>query len=152
MTVTLHTRASQLVVMTMGWLLLGWMCALVEPLAGLGVLIAVFLYVGVTYPIRSDISSSSVVVRSLLRSRTVAWDDVLSIRRTKGPLRRQTINGRRRYRTSPGALLLVLEGGGTLLVVGQTESIEHNRALVEVVAQASPALADSLCLALNNGQ
>ena len=76
----------------------------------------------------------------------------MAIRRTRGPLRRCEINGRRRLRPSPGALLLVVEGRRSVLLSGQPESHEANRLLAELVSQASPALAEALRFDVIDGQ
>lgn len=152
MTVVLRTNTSQVLLMVFGVGLVGWWSAAIAPTFGLLGFLLVVWYTGATYPLRSVVTPSTVTVRALLRTRVIEWDDVLAVRRTRGPLRRSVVEGRRHYRLNPGAVMVVLEGGKSILLVGQTETAEVNRALVAVVAQASPALADSLRLPFDHGQ
>lgn len=104
------------------------------------------LYIGWTYPLRCVVNKQEVVVRTAFRSRNIEWADIIRIRRTRGPLRRVRIGQRRRLRPTPGALVAVLEGRRQVLLLGQMEHPAENRALVSMVAEVSPALADSLRL------
>lgn len=106
----------------------------------------VVLYVGWTYPLRCVVDARQVMVRTAFRSRTLEWAEIVRIRRTRGPLRRVAVGQKRRLRPTPGALVAVLEDRRQVLLLGQTEHLAENRALVAMVSGVSPALADSLRL------
>jgi hypothetical protein len=141
--------------MVLGWLLLSAMFGIVDPLFPVFSIVlsgAVFGYLGWSYPLVTEVDSQSILVRSLFRRRRVRWEDVVAMRRTRGPLRRQDVSGRRRLRPSPGALIVVLENSRSILLSGHSESQSVNRLLAGLVSQVSPALGDALRFAEIDGQ
>lgn len=155
MTVVLRTSSWQIAMMILGGLLVTALLVAMDPvfpMLSIGLCSVLFVYLAWSYPLSSEVSAHSVVIRSLLRRRRIAWEEIVAIRRTRGPLRRCEINGRRRLRPSPGALLLVVEGRRSVLLSGQPESHEANRLLAELVSQASPALAEALRFDVIDGQ
>ena len=153
--VVLRTKLSQIAVMFLGWLLLTAMFVIVDPLFPVLSIVlsgAVFVYLGWSYPLVAKVDPQSILVRSLFRRRRIGWEDVVAIRRTRGPLRRQDVGGRRRLRPSPGALIVVLENSRSVLLSGHTESQSVNWLLAGLVSQVSPALGDALRFAESDAQ
>jgi len=148
--VVLRTRRSQLAAMALGWLVLSALVTVgfTQGVSIIGLLMSgsVLAYIGWTYPVSCHVSPAGVLVRCAFRRRSIGWDQIVAIRRVKGPLRRQPIGDRRRLRPAPGAPLLVLESHRTVLLLGRVETAEENRLLVEIVELVSPALAHSFRL------
>lgn len=147
MSAAARTRTAQLAGVALGWALtLSVVLTALPALLGAGVSLVVLAYMLTHYPLACVVSDEGVVVRSVMRSQIITWDEILVFRRTKGSLRRATVDGRRRWRPLPGALLVVRERGRTVLALGHRETIAENREMVRVISSVSPALADMLRL------
>lgn len=130
----------------LGWTLMTVVLVVVSwPIGGL-VSVVVAGYMAWTYPLSCEASVESVRIRSLLRMRNISWSQVYGIRRTKGAWGYRTVAGKRRLRPAPGAIMLMLAGRRSVLVLGHVESRTDNASLVAVVERTSAALADSLRL------
>lgn len=156
MTTRLRTSPWQLAAVAVGWLVVASFLTLgftrTPSIIGAFISTLIAVYLGASYPLSCRVSPESVTINALLRRRTIPWSTVSGIRRTKGPWRRREVAGRMRVRPTPGAILLVLPGRRTVLMLGHVETREENAFLVETVGSSSPALADSLRLSPSNRQ
>lgn len=151
MTVIIRTNRWQLAAIVVGWLLSASVAtfALTATPSPIGAMlsVAVLGYMMWTYPVSCIATPESVTIRSALRSRVIPWTHVSRIRRTKGIWKQWTVEGKRRLRPMPGAIVLVIGARRTVLMLGHVESREDNELLVATVGATSAALADSLRLA-----
>jgi hypothetical protein len=155
-TVILRTSRWQLASIVVGWLVSAFVVTFMFSASpspvGAALSAVVLAYMWWTYPVSSIVTPESVTVRSVLRHRVVPWSQVTRIRRTKGVWRQRTVEGRRRLRPAPGAIVLVLGPRRTILILGHVESREDNELVVAAVGATSAALADSLRLATTGHQ
>lgn len=115
---------------------LGW--GVPEVLAAIATFSAL-LVLAANYPLVTVFDVEGARIRTLLRARTVGWNEVLAIRRTRG---RRTA-GPSGGRTARGGLLLVTSDGGVLATDRRmTPAVVEG--LARLLDGVSPALADSL--------
>jgi hypothetical protein len=91
------------------------------------------------YPLRTVFDGEGVHIRTPSRARRVRWDEVLSVRRTRG-WRVVSSTG---HRTSRGGIVLITPRG-SMLASDRPESAELTERLALLLDGVSPALADSV--------
>jgi len=115
---------------------LGW--SVLEVLVACATLSALVV-LAANYPLVTVFDAEGARIRTVLRARTVGWNEVLAIRRTRG---RRTA-GPSGARTARGGLLLVTSKGG-VLATDRRMPLVVVEGLVHLLDGVSPALADSL--------
>lgn len=95
--------------------------------------------IAASYPLVTVFDVEGARIRTVLRARTVGWNDVLAIRRTRG---RRTA-GPSGARTARGGLLLVTSQGA-VLATDRRMSLVVVEGLARLLDGVSPALAESL--------
>lgn len=150
MTVRLRTNRWQVAAIALGWVVFAVVATFGfsdrPSLIGVLLAAAVLGYMAWTYPLSCVVTGDAVHIRSLVRTRSVVWSQVVAVRRAKGAWRHTSVGGRRRLRPAPGAPVLVLGTRRTVLMLGHAESRADNQLLVAAVESSSAALADSLRL------
>ncbi len=115
---------------------LGW--GVVEAVLGIATMASLAL-LAANYPLRTVFDGEEVRIRTAARTRRIRWDEVISVRRTRG----------RQSRASSGIPpvrggLVLVTSRGAVLASDRRESPDFNEDLATLLDGVSPALADSV--------